>query len=233
MALSKFLKDQGYDLIQGPIRNQRPLQLWLKRIFNEAELYYAQVEYAFKSEVTLREIENPALTVNSTQKDDYAFNIGITLLEQILESIGLGRFQLTTDIKSGKRVRIGYDDSFTQEYPAGNIESYFYAADFLHPNPSLLENANRNDILIISETLFAKHLVAEIETNFEWDTDLILRLNKLAEGNLSFSKIGKSTLQLVSEGNDFFPIAVKVNKLDFDQAKFDQLKLVSDNRNFF
>lgn len=233
MPLSEYLKNQGYDLIQGPIRNQRPLQLWLKRIFNEAELYYANVEYAFKSEVTLRELENPALTVNSSQKDEYAFNIGITLLEQILESIGLGRFQLTANIKSGKKVNIGYDHSFTQEYPVGNIESYFYEADFLHPNPSLLENANRNDILIISGTLFAKHLVAEIETDFEWGADLIVRLNKLAEGDLVFSKTGTSTIRLVSGSNNFFPIAVKVNKLDFDQAKFDKLKLVSDNRNFF
>jgi hypothetical protein len=40
MKLSKFLSEQGYDLIEGPIRNHKPLQLWLKQTFNEAELYY-------------------------------------------------------------------------------------------------------------------------------------------------------------------------------------------------
>ncbi|HET8809027.1 MAG TPA: hypothetical protein VFM65_02045 [Flavobacteriaceae bacterium] len=233
MALSRFLKDQGYDLINGPVRNHQPLQLWLKRIFNEAELYYADVQHAFKSEVALREIENPALTVDSSQKDDYTFNIGITILEQILESLGLGRFQLAAKIASGKRVSIAYDHSFAKEYPVGNLESYFHQADFLHPNPSLLKNANRNDILIISGTLFAKHLVAEIETNFDLDASLMADLNDLAKGNLEFSKTGNNVIKLVSGQEGFFPIAVKANKLDFDHSKFDKLKLITDNRNFF
>lgn len=233
MSLSKFLKDQGYDLINGPVRSQQPLQLWLKRIFNEAELYYANVQFAFQSEVALREIENPALKVNASQKDNFAFNIGITVLEQILESIGMGRFQLTAKIRSGKEVRIGYDHSFTKEYPVGNLESYFHAADFLHPNPSLLKNANRNDILIVSGTLFAAHLIAEIETDFELTADLMVELNELGKGNLQFSKTGHQTIQMVSEKDGFFPIAVKANKIDFDRGKFDKLKLITDNRNFF
>lgn len=233
MALSKFLKNQGYDLINGPVRSHQPLQLWLKRIFNEAELYYADVHHAFASEVVLQELENPALKVDSSQKDTYAFNIGITVLEQVLESIGLGRLELTANIKSGKEVRIGYDHSFTKEYPTGNLESFFHKGDFLHPNPSLLKNANRNDLLILSGTLFAKHLVAEIETNFDLKADLIVELNELANGNLKFSKKGNQTIQLVSENGNFFPIAVKANKIDFDRGQFDKLKLVSDNRNFF
>ena len=31
MKLTKFLSEQGYDLIEGPIRNHKPLQLWLKQ----------------------------------------------------------------------------------------------------------------------------------------------------------------------------------------------------------
>lgn len=233
MALSKFLRDQGYDLIDGPVRNHRPLQLWLKRIFNEAELYYADVQHAFASDVVLKEIENPALSVDASIKDEYAFNIGITILDRILESLGLGSFELGARINSGKRVSIAYDQSFTKEYPIGNLENYFYSADFLHPNPSLLKNANQDNILIITGIVFAKHLVAEIETDFDLDAELLISLNELGKGDLEFTKNGQSTIGLVSGENGLFPIAVKANKIDFDYGKFDKLKLITDNRNFF
>jgi hypothetical protein len=233
MSLSKYLKDQGYDLIEGPVRNHEPLQLWLKRIFNEAELYYADVQHAFKSPVALKETKNPALSVNSSQKDDFEFYIGLTVLQQVLASLGMGNFQLSTELKSGKRVSIGYDHSLAREYPVGNLERYFYEADFLHPNPNLLKNANRSDIIILSGVLFAKHLVAEIETDFDLDASLVASLYDLGEGKLEFSKQDEHLLQMVSTGDTYFPIAVKANKMDFDRGKFDKLKLVSDNRNFF
>lgn len=233
MALSKFLRNQGYDLIEGPVRNHQPLQLWLKRIFNEAELYYADIQHAFKSEVALKETENPALSINSSQKDEFGFFIGLTVLEQVLESLGMGSFELSTELKSGKRVSIGYDHSLTKEYPMGMLERYFYQADFLHPNPNLLKNANRGDIIILSGVLFAKHLVAEIETDFDLDASLIANLYDLGEGKLDFSKNDDRVLQMVSNGEAYFPVAVKAHKVDFDRGKFDKLKLISDNRNFF
>src|SRR5690606_2802462 len=233
MSLSKFLKNQGYDLIEGPVRNHHPLQLWLKRIFNEAEMYYAEVNHAFKSPVRLKEIENPALSVNSTQKDDYEIYIGLTVLQQILASLGMGNIQLSSELKSGKRVSIGFDHSLVREYPTGNLERYFYEADFLHPNPNLLKNANRGNIIILSGVLFAKHIVAEIETDFDLDASLVANLYDLGEGKLEFSKQDDHTLEMVSAGESYFPVAVKANKLDFDRGKFDKLKLVSDNRNFF
>lgn len=233
MSLSKFLKDQGYDLIQGPVRNHQPLQLWLKRIFNEAELYYKHVQHAFQSEVVLEAVKNPALQVDSTQKDAFSFHIGITLLDQLLESIGLGEFGLTGKIQSGKKVSIGYDQSFTREYPLGNLESYFHTADFLHPNPSLLRNANRNDILLISGVLFAQHIAVEVETDFSLKAEFVAELNQMAKGALEFSKEGEDKLQMHSQGNLVFPVAVKAHKLDFDHHIFDRLKLITDNRNFF
>ena len=39
MKLTNFLSNQGYDLIEGPIRNHQPLQLWLKDSFGEADLW--------------------------------------------------------------------------------------------------------------------------------------------------------------------------------------------------
>lgn len=137
MSLKKYLREQGYDLIDGPVRNHKPLQLWLKKIFDEVELYYSNIDHAFISDIPLIEVTNDALSVNATKKDDYGFNIGITLLEDILKSLGLGNFELSTKIKNGKKVTISYDNSITKEYPIGEIENYFSKADFRHSNPAI------------------------------------------------------------------------------------------------
>ena len=233
MKLTKFLSDQGYDLIEGPVRNQKPLQLWLKQGFNEAELYYANIGYAFKSDVELTGIENPALSVNTSKKDDYGFNIGITILEEILKSIGLGTFDISSKIKSGKTVSISYDNSVTKEYAIGPIADYLSTADFKHTNPLLLKNANRNNILVITGTVFARNLVADFVTDFVLDAKLIASLNDISDGKLDFSMSSQSKLKMVSGGKSYFPIAVKASRIDFERGVFKRLVLVTDNRNVF
>ncbi|MFH7017011.1 hypothetical protein [Flavobacterium sp. FlaQc-47] len=233
MKLTKFLSEQGYDIIEGPVRNHKPLQLWLKKPFDEAQLYYASIEHAFTSNVALTEIENPALSINSTQKDDYGFNIGITLLQEILKTLGLGTFEIANTIKSGKTVTISYDNSVTKEYTIGNIEDYLFSADFLHPNPSLLKNANRNYILIVTGTVFAKNLIVDIETDFTLDNNLIAGLNEVASGKLDFTMGNQNKLRMVSNAEIHFPIAVKASRIDFDRSRFQKLILVTDTNNIF
>ena len=106
MKLTKFLSDADYDLFECLIRNRKPLQLWLKQTFNETELYYANINHAFKSDVILTEIKNEALSVGSTQKDEYGFNIDNTVLEEIWKSLGLGAFKIFGKIKSGKPLTV-------------------------------------------------------------------------------------------------------------------------------
>lgn len=233
MKLTQFLTNQGYDLIEGPVRNHKPLQLWLKRNFDEAQLYYASIEHAFKSDVILTEIENPALSVNSTQKDNYGFNIGITLLQEILKTLGLGAFEISAKIKSGKSVTISYDQSFTKEYAIGNIEEYFSGADFLHPNPSLLKNANQNNILVITGVVFAKNIVADIDTDFAFDAALVANLNEIVEGKVDFTKTAENKIKMVANSEVHFPIAVKASRIDYDRSRFKKLILVTDNNNIF
>lgn len=233
MKLTKYLSNQGYDLIEGPIRNHKPLQLWIKKTFSEAELYYTTLEHAFKSDEILTEIENQALTVTTSNTNEYSFNIGITLLEEILSSLGLGDVEISASIKTGKKVVISYDNSITKEYAIGNIESFLSKSDFVHPNPQLLKNANRDNILIITGTVFAKNLVVEIETDFSLDVSLIAKLNNIADGKIDFSTKNNNTLKMVSGGNNFFPIAVKASRIKFDRSIFEKLTLVTDDRNIF
>lgn len=233
MKLTNFLSGQGYDIIEGPVRNHKPLQLWLKKPFDEAQLYYASIAHAFISPVVLTEIENPAMSVNSSQKDDYGFNIGITLLQEILKTLGLGAFEIGSKIKSGKRVTISYDNSVTKEYTIGNIEDYFFSADFLHPNPSLLKNANRNYIMVITGTVFAKNLIVDIETDFALDGNLVADLNDIASGKLDFTIANQNKLNMVSKAEIHFPIAVKASRIDFDRSRFQKLILITDTTNIF
>ncbi len=233
MKLTNFLSEQGYDIIEGPIRNHKPLQLWLKKPFDDVQLYYAHIEHAFISKVVLTEIENPALNVSSNQKDEYGFNIGITLLQEILKTLGLGTFEFSNKIKSGKKVTISFDNSVTKEYAIGNLEDYMYNADFLHPNPLLLKNANRNYILLITGTVFAKNLIVDIETDFALDNNLVASLNEIASGKIDFSISNQNKLNMVSTSEIYFPIAVKASKIDYDKSRFKKLQLITDTKNIF
>lgn len=233
MSLKKYLREQGYDLIDGPVRNHKPLQLWVKRVFDEIELYYESIGHAFISSVQLNEVTNNALSVNSTKKDDYGFNIGITLLEDILKSLGLGNLELSAKIKSGKKVTISYDNSLTKEYPIGEIGDYLSLADFKHNNPMLLKNANRNNIIVVSGIVFAKNLVVEIETDFSLSAEVVAALNGAAEGKLDFTANSQSKLKMVSNGGGYFPIAVKANRIDFDKGEFKKLVLITDSGSKF
>ncbi len=233
MSLVKYLRDQGYDLIDGPVRNQKPLQLWVKKVFDEVELYYSSIDHAFISSVPLNEVTNDALSVSSTKKDDYGFNIGITLLEDILKSLGLGDFEISTKIKSGKKVTISYDNSITKEVPTGEIENYLSNADFRYNNPALLKNANRNNIIVVSGIVYAKNLIIEVETDFNLSAELVAELNNATKGKLDFTMNSTSKLKMVSSGEGYFPIAVKANRIDFDKSSFKGLSLITNSGNKF
>jgi hypothetical protein len=66
--LSKNLREHGYDLLGGPIRSYKLLQLWLKVPANPIELYYAHINHAFESKKALEVSENSALKVSSRYK---------------------------------------------------------------------------------------------------------------------------------------------------------------------
>ena len=233
MKLTQFLRNQGYDLIEGPVRNHKPLQLWLKQIFNKIELYYANINQAFTSNVVLEEIEDSALTVNSNHKNEYNFNIGMTVLDEILKSQGFTNFEIASKITTGKSVVISYSDSVTKEVPVGILENYLSNADFVHPNPALLRNANQDNIIVITGVVYAKNLIVEIETDFNVDADLMADLFKIFNGKLDFSIQNQNTVKMTSNGANLFPIAIKANRINFDKSVFNKLILVSDNRNFF
>lgn len=233
MNLTKTLRESGYDLIEGPIRNHKLLQIWKKLFLDEAELYYTNISHAFVSQVNLNIVESQALNIDSSVKDEYNFNIGISMLEEILDSLGMGTFELSSEIKSGKKVSISYENSVTREVPIGELHNYLSDCDFAHPNKNLIRFANRKKLLVVTGVLLAKNLVVEIETDFNLSSDLMVKLNGLSDGKMDFSFNQESTLKMTSTGTNYFPVAVKANKIDFDKGHFDNTKLVTDSSSIF
>lgn len=233
MDLTSSLKKMGYDLIESPIRNHKLNQLWLKKDFDKIQMYFDQLAYAFKSDIELNVFTNDALKVDSSSKNEFNFNLGITVLEEILKSIGLSNLNLSVEIKSGKSVKISYDNSITKEIEIGSLDAFLSNCDFLHPNELLLKNLNRNDVIITTGVLYAKNLIVEIETDFNITAELKAKLTEIGEGKLDFSNSKEKKLKMTSETGNFYPIAIKANRLDFDHGKYKKQKLVTDDRNFF
>lgn len=233
MNLNKYLRGQGFDLIDGPIRNHKALQLWLKKTSDKADIYYEHISHAFVSDMSLTSDETDSLDINYDKKNDYSFNVGITVLEQILKSLGMGNLEITAKIKSGKKVSISYTNAKTVQYTTGELETYLHDSDFKHSNPTLLDNANKDNILLISGILLAKNLVVEIETTFDLSAELVASLNQVAEGKIDFSTVSTSKLKMISQGTGYFPIAVKAHRLVFDKGIFEKLRFISDTRDIF
>jgi hypothetical protein len=211
MDLTNNLKKAGYDLIDSPVRNHKLTQLWLKRDFDKIQMYYDQISHAFVSSINLPVYTNNALKVTSSTKNEFNFNIGITVLDDILKSIGLSNIDMSAEIKTGKKVNISYDNSITKEIEIGALESYLSDFDFLHPNNLLLNNLNKNDVIIITGVLFAKNLIVEIETDFNVSAELKAKLTEIGSGKIDFSNSTGNKIKITSETGDYYPIAVKAN----------------------
>jgi hypothetical protein len=233
MDLTSRLKKVGYDLIDSPVRNHKLTQLWLKKDSDKIQMYYDQLTYAFVSNVDLPVYSNNALKVTSSTKNEFNFNIGITVLDDILKSIGLSNIDISAEIKSGKSVTISYDNSITKEIEIGALESYLSNFDFLHPNNLLLSNLNRNDVIIVTGVLLAKNLIVEIDTDFNISAELKAKLTEIADSKIDFSNSTERKIKMTAETGDYYPIAVKASRLDFDYGKFKKHFLITDNRNFF
>ncbi|MEM8764545.1 MAG: hypothetical protein AAGD88_12070 [Bacteroidota bacterium] len=233
MKLKKDLKEVGYDLIDSPVRNHNVLQLWLKSPSGEAELYYDHIDHALQSSQILEVVENEALSINYEQDLEYKFNIGLTFLDGLLTSLGLGNLGLSSLFNGGKQVSISYGDSKTLDIPIGLLENYLSDADFRHPNKALKKNANRDRILVITGVIMAKDLKVIIETNTTIDKSLETSITNALDGKIDYKKVSSKKLEMKSEGNSLFPVAVRASRIDWDRGEFKKLKQITDNRNIF
>ena len=232
MNLTTRLRKQGYDLIQGPVRNHGLLQLWLKRPLDEADLYYTHIDHALESPVKLGKRRTKALNINHTVQNNYRFHIGLSVLNGLRNALGVaGEFEPNVGLQSGKRVGLSYDQVTSTEVAIGDVQNYLMDADFLHPNKRLLKNANRNNLLLITGKLVAKSIHVEIESEKQIDSAAKTEFSKLFNGKFELERISENKLVMSANDIGSFPIAVKVHRIDFDGGQFVNTTLLSDRRN--
>jgi hypothetical protein len=230
--LQKHLASAGYDLIDGPVRNHKPLQIWIKQSFSPAELYYENVLHAFQSKVKLKLEKDPSLIVDESLQSQYSFNIGLTLVKEIFQSMGLPPIELEAIFQSGRKINISYKNAQSELVPLGKIIEFFGEADFLHPNPVLMRNANRNHLVIISGIVSAEQLVVEFDADTKFSNKQILALTKATNNKIDVV-VSKNKKTRLTAGVGRLPIAVKAGRIDFDKGQFKGISLITDARDLF
>lgn len=233
MDLIKHLSKSGYDLIDGPIRNHQPLQLWLKQGANRPELYFEHINQVFKNPKELVVDEDPTLNVDATQQVEHDFTTGLTVLKELMQGIGGTPFDISTGIQTGRKISIKYKDAYAASVAIGQLTTYLGESRIEDLSESFIHNLNSNQVLLITGVVFAKQLVMDVSTDRDIDLTWVAKLQAAKDPKLSFSLENKRQLKMTTNGSKVFPIAIKANRLDYDRAKFKRMRLVTDNRNFF
>lgn len=232
-GLIKLLRNQGYDYIDGIVRDHKVLQVWNKKDSDKNTSLGMKIHELFKSRFPIGEPERDnALQVDFSQKEEYSFNIGVSVLEGLLKDTGFGNIKLDTKINGGKNLNISFNNAYTLGYGYGKISNFLSdpETDFITPNYELLQQANRNNLLLISGILFAKNLKVDVITTSNVDANLALELSEIAGGDFSFKRENNNQLTIEAQLGEEFPIAVKAFRLKFDKGKYSGMLLVTDNR---
>lgn len=236
MQLEEVLRRQGFDFINGPIRNQKLAQLWLKKDDSRITLFSDHITHTFKSSYNLQSVTSDALYVNFTEKQTFNFNIGMTFLQRLFQSLGMGHLGIETKIKTGKDVSISFDEAVCEEYGEGDLLNFFSKEsgfDLTHYNPNIIDYLNNDDLIIASGILSAKNLKITINTNADISGSVKLDLEQITDSSLSFDFTQKNTLIMNAAANKVYPIAVKAHRLYFRYGEFQKMDLVTDSRNFY
>ena len=233
MDLIKHLSKSGYDLIDGPIRNHQPLQLWLKQGANRPELYYDHITQVFKNSNVLEVDEDPTLNVDVTHQVEHEFAVGLTVLKELMQGIGGTPFDISTGIQTGQKISIRYKDAYTASVAIGKLTSFMSESSLEDVSENFMHHLNTNQVLLITGVVFAKQLVMDVSTDRDIDINWVAKLQAAKDPKLSFSIENKRQLKMTTSGTKVFPIAIKASRLDFDQGEFKRMRLVTDNRNFF
>jgi hypothetical protein len=233
MDLIKHLSKSGYDLIDGPIRNHQPLQLWLKQGANRPELYFEHITQVFKHPKELVVDQDLTMNVEATHQVEHDFTVGVAVLKDLMLGIGGTPFDISTGIQTGQKISIKYKDAYTASVGIGSLTSFLAESNLVEQNENFIRQLNSNNVLLISGVVFAKQLVMDIATDRDLDVSWVAKLKNAKDPKLSFSLENKRQLKMTTNGAKEFPIAIKASRLDFDQGKFKGMRLVTDNRNFF
>jgi hypothetical protein len=232
--LSRKLRKNGFDMIDGISREHRVLQIWKKKMGDVAQLSFGDINKAFSNPDKVLTISKAnALDAVSDASKEFKFNIGASVLEDLLAQAKLGELGLNSKIEKGKKVTISFSDAYTEQVENGELTEYFHGADVLPNSPAFLKDLNRDNFIVITTVLFAKNLKAEIESESKISADLDAKVNGIVGGKLSLVRNSDSKVTLNARVGEDFPIAVKFSKIKYDNSTFDNLIQVSDSKDWF
>jgi hypothetical protein len=233
MNLERKLRRNGFDLIESQARNHKLFQIWEKTPSNPITEFREHVSELFESEVELATYENAALDINYENTINYKFNIGLTVLEELLSAINFGDLNLSANVEGGKEITVSFSDCKTEISPKGVVGEYIYQGDFRTTNPEGLRNLRNNNYIIITGLMYAKSIKIVIKTKTNINAELKAKLSGLLDGTLNYEFKSENELEMTSTLNDYMPIAVKACRIIWNNHKFVKLRPVSDNRDLY
>lgn len=228
MNLTKLLRKNGFDLIDGPNRDHKLLQVWRVKTTDSLHLYAKHIDKVFESSIHLNANPEPSLVlpIDSSKVDTYNFNIGVNVLNGLLKTLKLGELNLNSSITKERRLSISFDQTDSLTIPAGEIDSYLHNADVREEH--VLKELNRNNLVVISGLIRARKIIVEIESTTESSNKLSAEVNAAIEGKLQFNPTAEKKIKMEYEGNHF-PIAVMAHRIDYDKGVFANTVLVTDS----
>jgi hypothetical protein len=242
MNLKKKFRDKDFDFIDSTGRSHEVYQLWLKKDVDAIENTSDLLSDVFESydehnkEVVLSKPEkDDGLSVNYEDKQTYKSKIGLSVLGDLLKKTGLGKLGATLEIKGVKEVKVSYQNTKTYLASYSELTRFLYNADLKHFNPVFAKHLKRNNLIVISGIATATDLKITMEFSKEIKAALELAIKEAADLDVDFSFTSDKSLEMKSEGNKAFPIAVKAHRIIWGDIKDElkELKLISDNRNLF
>jgi hypothetical protein len=233
MKLKQILRDQAYDLVEGPERGFAPLQLWRKKSFQKIEPYEGNIQEIFGIDNQLTEHPARVTNINFSNHQDFEFKHGVSVLKTLLEKLNLGDLGGELSGKIDRKITASYSGCQSRKVYPRDLIQYFEKADLTSAGNSFLDDANKDNFIVITGVMEATDIQWVLESTIDLKSELKTTIKKMVDLNLKHDFLNEKKLELTFEGVEPLVFAVKASRLVCKKDQFHELKPVSDNRRWF
>lgn len=225
MNLTKILRADNYDLIDGSSRKHQLLQVWYKSPTKGVEHYADTLHELFTSPHPLDPVSRPALNVSEEASESYKWKIGATVSKDLLESIGIPGLDLSKLVRNGKSVKVKYNQPVEHYLPRRALELFFPHVDLKKVDSELLSHANRMRLFIITGIIQAENFSIALESDRESELEVDSGLANVLHGKFNIERESSQRLILQPAHTAAIPVAVQTYRLDFYKGNYRTLLL--------
>jgi hypothetical protein len=230
--LVKTLRNSGLDLIDGVVREHKPLSIWIKRN-TERVSYRGQLDEIFSSPVPIRMDEFKLPDIDFDSKACYNMNIGASAFSGFLATLGIS--DLSTVVKGGKKMEVSFSETVLIKANQNDVQVFFESPqlDFHCKSNEIYEQANLDNLILVTGVAFAKKVDVSVSSDFSIDTNVKSDVKNLATVDVDAKFENEKTLKMIFSPDELIPVAVLAYRLRFNRGFFEKMNQVSDNRDFF